>query len=479
MVVEERLEAEVTVRSWLRRSLVVLAVLAWATSVHAQFYPAPWDTADAIVARVKVPVFARRTVDITRYGAKRDGVTDCTRAFADAIAACAKRGGGRVLVPRGTFRTGPIRLRSGIELHLQKGATVRFDPDPAKYLPVVHTRWEGVEVMNYSPLISAVGAVNVAVTGEGTLDGGGSDSTWWPWAGKAEYGWKEGLPRQRPDRDTLMAWGQAGTPVAARIMGAGHCLRPNFIQMFRCRNVFISGVTIVNSPMWVIHPLECTGVLIRGVHVRSHGPNNDGCDPESSRDVVIRGCTFDTGDDCIAIKSGRNNDGRRLKMPSTNLVIQECMFKDGHGAVTIGSEISGNVSGVYARRCSVASPVLWSVLRLKTNATRGGTIEQVYVRDVTVRLVGRAAIEIDLFYEEGRNGSFVPTVRYVSVDRMRVASCERAFNIVGYDDAPIRSVRLTDCSFDGVRKDPALKNIAGFDVTRTLVNGSEFRPPAE
>ena len=462
----------------LRASACVLA-LVWTASGHAQFHAAPWDTADAIVARVKVPVFSKRTVDITRYGAKGDGSSDCTRAFADAIAACAKRGGGRVLVPRGIFRTGPIQLRSGIELHLLRGATVRFDPDPAKYLPVVQTRWEGVEVMNYSPLISAVGAVNVAVTGKGTLDGGGSDSTWWPWAGKSEFGWKEGLPKQKPDRDTLMAWGQAGVPLADRVMGAGHFLRPNFIQMFRCRNVLISGVTIINSPMWVIHPLECTGVTVRGVQVRSHGPNNDGCDPESSRDVVIRGCTFDTGDDCIAIKSGRNNDGRRLKMPSENLVIQDCMFKDGHGAVTIGSEISGNVHGVYARRCSVASPVLWSVLRLKTNAARGGTIEHVYVKDVAVRLVGRAAIEIDLFYEEGRKGDFMPTVRSVSVDRMRVASCERAFNIVGYQEAPIRSIRLTDCSFEGVKKDPALKDIVGFDVVRTVVNGKEFHPPAE
>ena len=461
------------------RTAVCLLVLLATSSLHAQFHGAPWDTADAVVARVKVPVFSKRTVDITRYGAKGNGATDCTRAFADAIAACAKQGGGRVLVPRGIFRTGPIGLRSGIELHLVRGATVRFDPDPAKYLPAVRTRWEGVEVMNYTALISAVGAVNVAVTGTGTLDGGGSDSTWWPWAGKPEHGWREGTPKQKADRDTLMAWGQAGVPVAERLMGAGHFLRPNFIQMFRCRNVFISGVTIINSPMWVIHPLECTGVTVQGVHVRSHGPNNDGCDPESSHDVVIRGCTFDTGDDCIAIKSGRNSGARRLGMPSANLVIQDCMFKDGHGAVTIGSEISGNVHGVYARRCSVASPVLWSVLRLKTNAARGGTIEHVYVKDVAVRLVGRAAIEIDLFYEEGRNGGFLPTVRYVSVDRMRVASCERAFNIVGYQDAPIRSIRLTDCSFEGVKKVPALKDIVGFDVVRTVVNGKEFHPPAE
>jgi polygalacturonase len=454
-------------------------VLALATPAIAQYYAAPWDSADAIVARVKAPVFKRHTVDITRFGAKGDGITDCSKAFAVAISACARKGGGRVLVPRGVFLTGAITLRSGIELHVTEGATVRFDPDPRKYLPLVRGRWEGIELLNFAPLICAVGATGVAVTGKGTLDGGGSDSTWWPWAGKAEHGWKPGLPNQKTDRDTVMAWGQAGFPVEHRVMGEGHFLRPNFIEMIRCRNVLISGVTIVNSPMWVVHPLECTSVTVRDITVRSHGPNNDGCDPESSTDVVIRGCTFDTGDDCIAIKSGRNNDGRRTGKPCRNIVIDDCMFKDGHGGITIGSEVSGNVAGVYSRRCQVESPVLFSALRLKNNAARGGTIEHVYLKDITVRLVARAAIDIDLFYEEGPNGAFLPTVRSIAVERMTVKACEKAFNLVGYENAPIRSIRLKDCIFEGVKNDPAVKNVLGFESTGTVVNGVVYKPPAQ
>jgi polygalacturonase len=460
-------------------ALLLVVAFVSATPVVAQYYAAPWDSADAIIARVKVPVFKRHTVDITRFGAKGDGVTDCNKAFAAAIAACARKGGGRVLVPKGVFLTGAIMLRSGIELHVTEGATVRFNPDPRKYLPLVRGRWEGIEVENFAPLICAVGATGVGVTGKGTLDGGGNDTTWWPWQGKPEHGWKPGLPNQKADRDTVMAWGQAGLPVSQRIMGEGHYLRPNFIEIIRCRNVLISGVTIINSPMWVVHPLECTSVTVRDITVRSHGPNNDGCDPESCTDVVIRGCTFDTGDDCIAIKSGRNNDGRRMRMPCRNIVIEDCMFKDGHGGITIGSEISGNVSGVYARRCQAESPVLYSALRLKNNAARGGTIEHVYLKDITVRLVARAAIDIDLFYEEGPNGAFLPTVRSIAVERMHVAACEKAFNLVGYDNAPIRSIRLTDCTFDGVKKNPSVQNVLGFESVGTMVNGAVYRPPAE
>jgi polygalacturonase len=228
--------------------------------------------------------------------------------------------------------------------------------------------------------------------------------------------------------------------------------------------------------MWVIHPVLCTGVIVENVLVSSHGPNNDGCDPESSRDVVIRGCTFDTGDDCIAIKSGRNNDGRRLHTPSENIVIQDCLFKDGHGGVTIGSEISGGVRGVYARRCSVASPILYNALRIKTNAVRGGTIEHVYVRGMSVRSVARAAIDVDLFYEEGRAGSFLPTVQFISVESMSVASCDRAFNLVGYEDAPLRHVLLRGCTFSGVKQGYNLRYVEDLQAAGTLINGTEFTP---
>jgi len=231
--------------------------------------------------------------------------------------------------------------------------------------------------------------------------------------------------------------------------------------------------------MWVIHPVLCTGVLVENVTVFSHGPNNDGCDPESSRNVVIRGCTFDTGDDCIAIKSGRNNDGRRLHTPSENIVIQDCMFRDGHGAVTIGSEVSGGARGVYARRCSVESPILYNALRIKTNAVRGGTVEHVYVRDMTVRLVGRAAIDVDLFYEEGKAGAFLPTVQFISVESMSVASCDVAFNLVGYEEAPLRNILLRGCTFTGVQHGYKVHYVDGFQAPGTFINGKAFTPGGE
>src|SRR5205823_3301880 len=181
-------------------------------------------------------------------------------------------------------------------------------------------------------------------------------------------------------------------------------LRPNFIQPYRCRNVLIEGVTIVRSPMWEINPTLCTNVTVRGVTINSHGPNNDGCDPDSCRDVLIEGCTFDTGDDCIAIKSGRNADGRRLHVPSENIIVRGCRMKDGHGGVTVGSEISGHVRNVFAENCRMDSPNLETALRIKNNAARGGLLENFYFRNLTIGQVIHAVVTIDFNYEEGARG---------------------------------------------------------------------------
>lgn len=460
-----------------RGALLVLAFLA-VSHAPAQFLPDPWKEADRIVQQVRRPSIPPREYSILDHGAVADGITDCTEAFRAAVRACLREGGGRVVVPAGVFRTGPIHLGSRVELHLTDNAVIRFDPDPSRYLPPVFTRWEGVECMNYSPLIFAFEAHDVAVTGRGILDGGGSDTTWWPWKGKKEFGWRDGMPSQDTARSRLLRMGEENLPVQDRVFGDGHYLRPAFIQTYRCRSVRIAGVTIINAPMWVIHPVLCDGVTVEDVTVRSHGPNNDGCNPESSRNVLIRGCLFDTGDDCIAIKSGRNNDGRRLNVPSENIVIQDCLFRDGHGGVTIGSEISGGARRVFARRCSVESPVLYNALRIKTNAVRGGTIEDVYLRDFTVRLVGRAAIDVDLFYEEGRNGTFLPVIRRISVEAMHVASCATAFNLVGYEEAPLRDIRLRRCTFDGAASGYTLRHVRGFSAERTAVNGKPLTVPA-
>ncbi|HRB13583.1 MAG TPA: glycoside hydrolase family 28 protein, partial [Vicinamibacteria bacterium] len=394
-----------------------LAALLTAPLVRAQTAETadPWSRLPGILAGIKAPVFPNRDFPITSFGAKPDGATDATEAFRKAIAECVRAGGGRVVVPAGEFLTGPIHLKSGVNLHVQKGATVRFSTDPNRYLPVVKTRFEGVEVMNYSPLIYALGQENIAVTGEGTLDGQASDENWWKWKGRST----PAPGTQRADRDKLFQQAEDGVPVEQRIYGAGHFLRPSFIEPYESRNILIEGVTIRNAPFWIIHPTLSSNVTIRGVTVISHGPNNDGADPESSTDVLIENAVFDTGDDCIAIKSGRNADGRRVNKPSERIVIRNSTMRAGHGGVTVGSEVSGSVRDVFAEKLIMSSPDLERGIRLKTNAVRGGVIENVFARDIEIGEVG-SAIDIDLLYEEGARGAFLPTVRNVRVERMTV-----------------------------------------------------------
>jgi polygalacturonase len=429
--------------------------------------PDPWGTASAILARIRPPVFPNRDFLITDFGGIGDGQRDCTAAIRDAIRACEAAGGGRVVVPAGQFLTGPIHLKTGVNLHIAQDAVVRFSRDPSRYLPVVFTRWEGVELMNYSPLLYAFGQRNVAVTGRGTLDGQANDEYWWTWKGGA----RRTGPNQTADRERLMEMGMKGAPVTDRVFGDGHYLRPNFIQPYRCANVLIEGVTIVNSPMWEIHPVLCTNVTVRNVTITSHGPNNDGCDPESCRDVLIEGCRFDTGDDCIALKSGRNNDGRRLHVPVENVVIRDCVMADGHGGVTIGSEISGGARNVFAERCRMDSPQLDRALRLKTNSVRGGLIEHVYMRDVTIGQLAEAVVTIDFFYEEGDAGAHLPTVRDIEVRRVTSRKSKYALLLRGYRHDPIQDVRLVDCDFDNVSAADIVENVRGLKLTNVKING--------
>lgn len=410
-----------------------------------------WRQARAIVARVQPPRFPDRTYSIVNFGAVADGQTEATEAIRRAIAACVAGGGGRVLVPPGEFLTGPIHLRSGVNLHLAEGAVLRFKTDPESYLPAVLTRWEGMECYNYSPLIYAHGQSNVAVTGRGMLDGQASFENWWAWKGP----WKGkpgSVPNQIAARNRLVAQVAAGVPVEQRRYGTGDYLRPNFIQFYRCRNVWIEGVRIRRSPMWVIHPVLCTNVLVRGVEVVSHGPNNDGCNPESCLDVVIDGCVFDTGDDCIAIKSGRNEDGRRIGVPSENLVVRRCVMRDGHGGVVMGSEISGGCRNVFVEDCEMDSPNLDRVLRFKSNAVRGGVIENVWMRNVRVGQVRDAVLQIDFLYEEGAAGPHRPVLRRVRMENVQVSRAARVLDVRGFEGAEIRDVKLLRCRVGGVTR---------------------------
>jgi unsaturated rhamnogalacturonyl hydrolase len=244
--------------------------------------------------------------------------------------------------------------------------------------------------------------------------------------------------------------GDRGVPVRERVFGEGHYLRPSFIEPYRSRNILIEGVRIINSPFWEIHPTLSSNITVRGVNIFSHGPNNDGCDPESSRDVLIEDCVFDTGDDCIAIKSGRDNDGRRVGVPSENIIIRNCTMKDGHGGVVIGSEISGDCRNVFVENCKMDSPNLDRALRFKSNAIRGGVLENVFMRNVQIGRVAEAVLTIDFLYDTGAKGPYKPVLRNVSLENVTSTSSPRVMWIVGFPGVRIEDVRLSDCTFRGV-----------------------------
>jgi len=403
---------------------------------------AAWKRVPEILARIHPPTFPARDFAITEYQAVGDGKTDCTAAFRSAVEACHEAGGGRVVVPAGTFLTGPIHLKSRVNLRLERDATILFTTNKSAYLPVVFTRFECTEIMNYSPPIYALGQTDIAITGEGTLDGQGQ--SWHTWLGQ----WNEDVKRS-------VEMGDQDVPVADRVFGEGHKLRPNFIQPVRCRNVLIEGVKVINSPMWTLNPVYCTNVIIRGVTVDTRGPNTDGCDPDSCVDVWIKDCVFNNGDDCIAIKSGRDHDGRRVNLPSENIVIQDCRFAAGHGGVTMGSETAGGIRNVFAERCHFDSPDLNMAMRFKTNPARGGFVEDIYLRDCTVK-TAKYGIHMTLRYGSGgrRDGDNPPSMRNIDIRDSKFGTLTRGpIFIEGYAASnKISHVTIAGCTFEPPQK---------------------------
>jgi polygalacturonase len=416
----------------------------------------PWLYAEEIRRSIRPPAFPDRDFDVTGFGAIADGETDCTQPINDAIRACSAAGGGRVVVPAGNYLTGPLHLFSNVNLHVAEGATLSFYTDPKRYLPAVFTRWEGTEAMNFSPLVYAFEQENIAITGGGTLDGGAADDNWW----SLKERWKGNSP-DNPSKDRLTAMADAGVPPRERVFDADSRLRPSFIQPYRCKNVLIEGVRLRRAPFWQIHPVLCENVVVRGVDVMSHGPNNDGCNPDSCRSVLIENCRFDTGDDCIAIKSGRNADGRRVNVPSEDIIVSGCEMKAGHGGVVIGSEMSGGVRNVFVEDCSMSSPDLWYMLRIKTNSLRGGFVENAHVRRIKIGTIGKAAIRINFHYAKGDVGEFVPRVSNVSVTDVVGENVRQVLSLKGYDRSPVRDVRVSNCRFSGVKQADVVEFVEG------------------
>ena len=433
-----------------------------------------WSYAEVILKRINVPVFADKTYNILDFGAIGDGITDCSEAIINAINSCNENGGGTVLVPEGIFLTGKIHLQSNVNFHISKGATLKFSTDKSKYLPIVHTRFEGMECMNYSPFIYAYEKENIAVTGEGVIDGQGQ--AWWnwkgPWEGLIEIGWKEGMPNQLDDVALLHKMVEDYVPVEKRIFGEAHLLRPNFIQPYKCKNILIEGITIINSPMWIIHPVLSENITIKNVKIESLGPNNDGCDPESCKNILIKACYFNNGDDCIAIKSGRNNDGRKHNIPCEDIVVQDCIMKEGHGGIVIGSEISGGVKNIFAENCYMDSPHLERALRIKSNSLRGGKVENIFFRNSEVKQVKEAVIKVNMFYESFRS-DYIPSVSNIVVENIISEKSKYAVWIKAYKSEPVRDIQLVNCEFHNAKSGLFIENASNMVMKNVNFYSSE------
>ena len=447
-----------------------------------------WDEATyrQIEQSIRVPQFADKAYVITKYGAKATNTAaQNQKAIQKTIDLCSKKGGGRVVIPAGqTFITGAITLKDGVNLHVEEGAVLEFAFEPELY-PIVETSWEGLECFNLSPCVYAFKAKDIAITGKGTIDGGGSNDTWWPWNGNPRFGWKEGMISQRIEsRPRLLKNGEDGIPMynekgersPERVFGPKDGLRPQLVSFNKCEGILLEDITLLRSPFWVIHPLHSTDITVRRVKMINDGPNGDGCDPECCDRVLIEDCFFNTGDDCIAIKSGRNRDGRERNMPSKNIIIRRCEMKNGHGGVVVGSEISGGCQNVFAHDCVMDSPELERVLRIKTNSCRGGIIENINMRNIKVGVCKESVLKINLDYEPKEvccRGNF-PTVRNIYMENVTSEQSKYGVQIIGLEeDTYVYDVTVKDCHFNGV-KDGNFQSGKTCNITfdNLFVNGS-------
>lgn len=319
-----------------------------------------WEKAKMIKENLPSPSFPNEEYSILDFGAlPNDSSTNSLTAIKEAFTACNKNGGGKVKIPKGTYYLeGPIHFKSNVNLHLENGAILKFSTDPNDYLPLVHTRFEGLELLNYSPLIYANDKKNIAITGNGVLDGQADKNHWWPWKGNEKYGWEKGMPSQNDslNRPELSRMSDNQAPLEKRKFGKGHYLRPAFIETYKSKNIYFQGITVKNSPFWIFHPILSKNIIADSITLKSFGPNNDGFNPESSENVLIKNSTFRNGDDCIAIKNGRDEDGRRINIPAKNIIIENNKMQEGHGGITIGSEVSGNVRNIFAKNNKMNSP---------------------------------------------------------------------------------------------------------------------------
>ena len=419
-----------------------------------------WLLADDIVNTITVPSFADRDYLITDFGAINDSTIDSRQSILDAINKCNQDGGGRVIIPKGNWLTkGPIHLKSNVHLYLSEGARLEFGTTISDYLPVVLTRFEGTELFSYSPFIYAYQATNVAITGKGVIDGN---------ARRSFVPWKH---KQAENKAILRQMGNDGVPVNERVMGEGYYIRPSMLQPYGCKNVLIEGITLVDSPFWVVHPVFCNNVIVRDVIVDSWNYNNDGVDPDGCTNVLIEDCTFNCGDDAVAIKSGRDQDGWRIGQATENVVIRNCTMNSKTNGLCIGSEMSAGVRNIFMEDCRVGEA--HSTIYFKANLDRGGVIENVYVRNITVERAQTALIRFESSYK-GHRGNYFPTLfrNFIIEDITCQVADQYGLYAIGIENKPIQNVTIRDVNVATAKEPTLTRYVADFKLENVVMNDS-------
>lgn len=420
----------------------------------------PWIRAERIVKQIRLPEIPEQQFNLSDYGGAGDGTTDNKPAFDRILSACTENGGGKMVVEAGTYLVnGPIHLGSHMELHLEEGATLVFGSDPKDYLPVVLTSWEGTRCYNYSPFIYAFQARDVAVTGDGEIDGNASES------------WHHWKALQGPDQALIRNMNNGAVPLEERVFGSGHYLRPHLVQFYGCENILVENLKITDSPFWCLHLVYSKNITVRNLTYEALNFNNDGIDPESSENILIEEIVFDNRDDNIAIKAGRDLEARTLGIPCRNIVVRNCLFR-GHNAVAVGSEMSGGVHDVYVHDCSFAGKVIYGFY-LKGNRDRGGEVHDIYARNLEFDTT-TSTIIIDSDYKN--EGSCCPPLfRNIRVENIRANhALDHGIYLNGSPQMHLDSIEIREVFIRAAQKEVEIHHTDHLFMERVTINGKAY-----
>ena len=448
----------------MRLTALITLTLSAGLHAHAQY---SWEN----LPKAAEPVFKKDTFSILAYGAKADGYTLNTKSINEAITACNKKGGGVVLIPAGLWLTGPVEMKSNVNLHLQRAATLLFTTDKDQY-PLVEGVYEGKRAARNQSPISGTGLSDIAITGSGVIDGNGDV---WRAVGKSvltENEWKKKLASGGVLKDDGKEWYPSEQFKKAKLENTSMLLvpgkelkdfenmkdflRPNLVVFTQCKKVLLEGVTFQNSPAWCLHPLMCEDLVLRNLMVKNpaYAQNGDGVDIESCKNFLVEGCTFDVGDDAICIKSGKDEEGRKRGMPTENGVVRNNLVYKAHGGFVVGSEMSGGARNIFIYDCSFMGTD--KGLRFKSTRGRGGVVEKIYARNIFMKDIEHEAIFFDMFYfvkfaTDGQRderpvvNEGTPVFRDMQFEQIVCSGADKGIFIRGLSEMAVQNIRLKDC----------------------------------